>query len=186
VNVSWFTASLFCRWLESRLAGLCAAVTALAGMNRARLPTEAEWEYAARGRSTSDYWWGNRSGELQYFGWFVANRRRRLHPVAIQRGWPEGRGGLAGANDFGLFDVHGGVWEWCADWFGEHGPGGATVEDPSGPGSGSARVARGGSWDVPKHGCRSACRGAYHPADSSVDLGFRVVLSSAPSRARGG
>ena len=125
-----------------------------------RLPTEAEWEYAARASTTSD-----RHGALDEIAWHVGNSGNRIHPV-----------GLKAANRFGLHDMIGNVYEWVGDWYGAY-PGG-TVTDPLGPTSGSQRVARGGS----KHHGARANRASHRYRDSVdkrySDAGFRVVRVS--------
>ncbi|HEX9619858.1 MAG TPA: SUMF1/EgtB/PvdO family nonheme iron enzyme, partial [Polyangiaceae bacterium] len=116
VGVSWDEARAFCAWAGGRL------------------PTEAEWEYACRAGTTTRYWSGDEETDLARAGWYGGNSRGQLHPV-----------GEKPANAFGLHDVHGNVWEWCADWYGEF-PTGATQVDPTSPASGDSRVLRGGSW----------------------------------------
>ncbi len=126
------------------------------------LPTEAQWEFAARG--------GNRSQGLRYSGgdnldevaWFRDNSGCGLHPVGQK--WP---------NELGLYDMSGNVWEWCQDWYGEYG-GDAT--DPTGPQSGQARVNRGGGWRYNARNCRAALRDRNTPSCRSSNLGFRLAL----------
>jgi formylglycine-generating enzyme required for sulfatase activity len=186
-NVSWYAAQMFCRWLDARLNALRAAVPALAEVQEARLPSEAEWEYAARAGTSTEFWFGDAEDDLPSHGWFSGNAGGMTQPVASRRGGgaDRSRGELAGANAFGLFDVHGNVWEWCEDWFGPYPADGAPRVDPRGPDQGSARVLRGGSWNNRAAVCRSACRVRFDPALASVDVGFRVVLALVRSRARG-
>jgi formylglycine-generating enzyme required for sulfatase activity len=163
VNVSWFEADLFCRWLRHH------------GLD-ARLPTEMEWEYAARAGSDHAWWWGSDRSQLDRHAHFDQDPRTGV-PRVTGRGTP---------NAWGLRDVLGNVWEWCSDWYGpyeDHGPG--VQVDRGGPAHGSARVARGGSWFDPAVLCRTACRNCYDPAFVRDVSGFRAVLSSAPSRVRG-
>lgn len=132
-----------------------------------RLPTEAEWEYAARAGTTTPYSFGNNASNLTQHGWFTLNSGGANHPV-----------GQKVANPWGLFDVHGNDWELCADWFGAY-PGGS-VTDPHGPAIGTERVLRGGSWFSTADYCRSAVRLNISPAGYYSDVGFRIVLVTGP------
>ena len=155
-NVSWDDAVAFCRKLteQHRRSGALAEGWAW------RLPTEAEWEYAARAGTT-----GPRHGDLAAIAWYDGNSGSKTHPV--QKKEP---------NVWGLHDMMGNVWEWCADWYGEYPRTAAT--DPMGPSSGSNRVCRGGGWHYGAGHCRSANRRGYAPGVRSLDLGFRLALSS--------
>ena len=124
-----------------------------------RLPTEAEWEYAARAGTT-----GPSYGLLESLGWYFGNSDGRTHAV----------GGKT-ANSFGLYDMLGNVWEWTNDWYGSY-P--ATVTDPTGPARGSDRVARGGSWfDNARH-VRAAFRAYFTPDFRDYFLSFRLVRTA--------
>jgi formylglycine-generating enzyme required for sulfatase activity len=130
-----------------------------------RLPTEAEWEYAARAGTTTRFSFGNDPAALGDYAWFAENSSQTTHPVGHKK-----------PNPWGLYDTHGNVWEWCLDWKGPYG--GARIMDPAGPRTGSFRINRGGSWfDQPK-GCRSANR--FNPAalQGFEYVGFRVALAS--------
>jgi formylglycine-generating enzyme required for sulfatase activity len=124
-----------------------------------RLPTEAEWEYACRAGSDSDYANGN---SLDVIGWYYGNSGRTTHSAGQKK-----------ANNWGLYDMHGNVWEWCNDWYADYSVG--QVTDPSGSVSGSLRVYRGGSWDSYASGCRSAVRGRLTPGYRFVHLGLRLA-----------
>jgi len=128
------------------------------------LPTEAQWEYACRAGTTGDY-----AGRLDSMGWYDANSGNETHPVAQKQ-----------ANAWGLYDMHGNVWEWCRDWYGNY-PGG-TVHDPVGPSSGSFRVSRGGCWFGSAHYCHSADRSWNGPSSRYDSLGFRLALAPQVSR----
>ena len=129
-----------------------------------RLPTEAEWEYAARAGTTTAYFSGNTEADLNTVGWYDANSNDRLSEVAQKL-----------ANPFGLYDMHGNAWEWCSDFYGPYK--GDRVKDPVGPSSGTRRAVRGGSWDDPKHSARSAHRVGFVPTERFSQVGFRVALS---------
>jgi formylglycine-generating enzyme required for sulfatase activity len=124
-----------------------------------RLPTEAEWEYACRAGTTGPY-----AGNVDDLGWYGGNSDGATHPVGRKK-----------ANAWNLYDMHGNVWEWCSDWYGECPSGG--VSDPSGPGSGSCRVYRGGSWFSYAWNCRSANRGGNVPGYRDSFLGLRLARS---------
>lgn len=154
--VSWDDAIQFCEKLSS-LDG-----------KQYRLPTEAEWEYACRGGSASAYSFVQDS-RLSEFGWWGgvagsgnANSERFAHEV-----------GMKLPNPYGLFDMHGNVWEWCSDWKADY-PGGDIV-DPQGPASGSHRAHRGGCWYGYGHYCRSANRVASATTVRNDRIGFRVA-----------
>jgi formylglycine-generating enzyme required for sulfatase activity len=157
-NVSWEDAVEFCKKLsdlpEEKKTGRVY-----------RLPTEAEWEYACRAGSKTAYSFDDEEGLLPEYGWFNRNSSRRTHTV-----------GLLEQNAWGLYDMHGNVWEWCSDWYGDY-PKGA-VSDPSGPKVGSIRVIRGGSWYYEAAYCRSALRFRGTPVARNRELGFRLALSS--------
>jgi formylglycine-generating enzyme required for sulfatase activity len=129
-----------------------------------RLPTEAEWEYACRAGTTTQWSFGDDESALERHGWYNKNAGGKTHPV-----------GQKLANPWGLKEMHGGVWEWCLDWHGPY-PGGR-VTDPTGPASGSYRVVRGGSWGDSARSCRSAYRNGDVPGDRGDGLGFRLVLA---------
>lgn len=128
-----------------------------------RLPTEAEWEYAARG--------GNQSRNTQYAGsnnidevaWYYDNSGRKTHAVKTKQ-----------PNELGLYDMSGNVWEWCQDWYGNYSSSSQT--NPTGPSSGSYCVGRGGSWRDGARDCRSANRPNSNPSYSLVTLGLRLAL----------
>ena len=157
-EVSWEDAVEFCERLselpEEKKAGLVY-----------RLPTEAEWEYACRAGSKTAFSFGDESGSLGDFAWFRDNSELKTQSVGEKK-----------PNAWGLYDMHGNVWEWCSDWFGKY-PGKA-VSDPAGPEKGSDRVLRGGSWHYEAAYFRSAYRHRDLPSFRDDDIGFRVALSS--------
>lgn len=124
-----------------------------------RLPTESEWEYAARAGTTP-----SRYGVLDEVGWYAANSESRTHPV-----------GQLTANAWGVYDMLGNVWEWTNDWYGEYG---GAVTDPSGPPSGTVRVLRGGSWFGYAQFSRAANRFSRSPDYRSGNCGFRLARSA--------
>ena len=128
---------------------------------KATLPTEAQWEYACRAGTKTAYWYGNTddSNKMNYYDSSIS----KTTPVKSYD-----------PNAWGLYDMHGNVWEWCLDWFGDYPSG--TVTDPVGPNSGSCRVCRGGSWFNNAGYCRSADRDGGEPGYRNDDLGFRALL----------
>ncbi len=127
------------------------------------LPTEAQWEYAARGGVKSKGYKYSGSNEIDDVAWYSGNAKSSTHPV-----------GTKSPNELGIYDMSGNVWEWCSDWFGEYSD--AAQTDPVGPVSGSDRVYRGGSWNGSARNCRVSYRYLNYPSHRSNSLGFRVAL----------
>jgi formylglycine-generating enzyme required for sulfatase activity len=159
VNVSWFDATNFCGKLTDRERGLGHLPNGMIY----RLPTEAEWEYAARAGSTTAYFFGNDSQPLVNYAWFGSST---IHDV-----------GLKLPNPWGLYDIYGNVWEWTADWASDKLPGGSQ-KNPTGNSAGTVKVGRGGDMAEADIHCRSAFRGSSVPETSVPWLGFRIVLAS--------
>ncbi len=155
---SWNEAVEFCKKLSQR-----DGVTY-------RLPTEAEWEYSCRAGTTTPFYTGNTisTEQANYNGNYTYGNGRkgtyRKKTISV---------GSYPANAFGLYDMHGNVWEFCQDWYGKYSS--ATATDASGPRSGSYRVSRGGGWFDDPGGCRSACRAGSTTSYRSSDLGFRLL-----------
>ncbi len=122
------------------------------------LPSEAQWEYACRAGETGPY----SGGTIEQVAWYYGNSGSKTHPVGTKK-----------PNAWGLYDMHGNVWEWCADWYGDELSGGT---NPSGPSSGVFRVLRGGSWNDNAALCRAANRNGFNPGDRDGFLGFRPAL----------
>jgi formylglycine-generating enzyme required for sulfatase activity len=152
--VSWEDVQEFIRRLNARERG-----TAFY-----RLPTEAEWEYAARAGSTTAFSFGNSAVDLGRYAWCGRNSDDNTHPVGQLR-----------PNAWGLYDMHGNVLEWVQDWYGEYTP--KPVPDPPGPSSGLHRVVRGGSWYNDARFCRSASRGYATPGYVGY-VGFRLLRTA--------
>ncbi len=150
VNVTWYGASEYAKWIGGTL------------------PTEAQWEYACRAGSTTAYSFGDSSDSLGEYAWYDNNSDSKTHPVGQKK-----------PNAWGLYDMHGNVWEWCADWYGDY-PSNA-VTDPTGPTTGSDRVLRGGSWSYFADYCRSASRLHRNPVYCIRNYGFRVCFPSSSS-----
>jgi formylglycine-generating enzyme required for sulfatase activity len=163
-TVSWDDCVDFCR----RLSALPAERTAKRVYH---LPTEAEWEYACRAGTTTRWSCGDDESGLAAVAWFNTNSRGMTHPVGQKK-----------PNAWGLYDMHGHVWQWCADWFGADYYNQSPPNDPTGPLRGSARVLRGGLWDASPWACRSAYRGSSDPAHRYPNTGFRVLAQITPQR----
>jgi formylglycine-generating enzyme required for sulfatase activity len=146
VGVSWQDAQAYCAW-----AGC-------------RLPTEAEWEYACRAGTTTEYSFGDDPAALGDYAWFAENSGGQTQPVGTKK-----------PNPWGLHDMYGNVWEWCQDWFGSDYYHTSPTTDPAGPDSGAGRVVRGGSWYGRPRYCRSAIRYDNLPDYRVNDLGFRAA-----------
>jgi formylglycine-generating enzyme required for sulfatase activity len=164
VYVSSLEAMKFCQWLSTR------------ERRKYRLPTEAEWEYAARGTDGRKYPWGNhdRRGDLANFA--DRNTVFAWSDRDIDDGYPESSPVGAfpfGASPFSVEDMAGNVWEWCSDFYEPYR--GAPRANPRGPTSGAKRVYRGGSWKSRFNSLRATTRGANTPSYSCNDLGFRIV-----------
>ncbi|MCW5209962.1 formylglycine-generating enzyme family protein, partial [Desulfobulbus sp. US1] len=149
-QVSWEDAQKFITQLKKRSG------------KEYRLPTEAEWEYAARAGASYKYSGGD---DLDAVAWYGDNSGGSTHSVGQKK-----------ANAFGLYDMSGNVWEWCADWYGEKYYASSPKNNPTGPDSGTGRVLRGGGWfDRPVY-CPSVYRNDRGPGNRRGNVGFRLVL----------
>jgi formylglycine-generating enzyme required for sulfatase activity len=159
INVSWDEAVEYCKWLNKQTG------------QDYRLLTEAQWEFACRAGSENAYCFGDDEQQLGEYAWYWDNSEKKTHPVGEKQ-----------PNAWGLCDLHGNVWEWVQDWYGDYPS--EPQSDPSGPESGSARVIRGGSWSGDAGDCRSAIRYWFDPGIRGSNLGFRLArlgpLSSYP------
>lgn len=169
-KVSWNDCQKFIQKLESRSNGV-----------RYSLPTEAQWEYAARGEAETQYWWGDSfSCDKAMCENDVGSSEDKCVSYVRRRGLQADATAEVGkypANQFGLYDMSGNVWEWCQDWYEKNAYSFHSRRNPSGPSSGSERVDRGGSWDYEARYCRSASRYGDGPGNTNYYLGFRLVRS---------
>jgi len=145
-NVSWYDANEYAKRVGKRL------------------PTEAEWEYAARGGNKSKGYKYAGSNNINDVAWYDDNSGSKIHPVAQKQ-----------PNQLGLYDMSGNVWEWCSDWYGAAYYQNSPRNNPQGPNSGTQRVLRGGSWDDSVSGCRVAVRLWGFPDGWNDYFGFRLV-----------
>ena len=155
-SVSWDDCQTFINMLNQLLAGQL-------GGKRFALPTEAQWEYAARGGKHSKGYKYSGSNTLGNVAWYWDNNGGTTHAVGTKQ-----------ANELGLYDMSGNVWEWCSDWYGDYGSSAQT--DPTGPATGSHRVYRGGSWFSDARGCRVSNRLNSSPGNAFDILGLRLSL----------
>ena len=176
-TVSWQDATNYCAQLTARERS---AGRLPAGYGY-RLPTESEWEYACRAGTTTAFHYGSalRSGMANFHGYYEyppcgGSTRYCPNPSGIYLGRTTSVGSYV-PNAWGLYDMHGNVWEWCQDWYGTYPSG--SVSDPQGAPTGSRRVIRGGDWDNYAIICRSAQRYYYNPTYRYYYFGFRVVLA---------
>lgn len=168
--VSWFDAVVYCNWLSDKeklskyykIDGT--AVTALDTAKGYRLPTEAEWEYAARGgnKAKGSYFAGG--NEINEVGWFIDNAGSKTHPVAAKK-----------PNELGLFDMTGNVWEWVWDYYDENYYAHSPAVNPQGPNTGSYRVMRGGAWFNYGNYSQVTTRQNHAPGFRQNSVGFRVA-----------
>ncbi len=182
-QVTWPQAARFCN-ARSRLEGLKPCYDEDTGAcdfqaNGYRLPTEAEWEYACRAGTDSDYSFGDDIRRLADYAWFADNSDQKTHPVGQKR-----------ANPWGLFDMHGNVAEWCQDFYAPAYYQASPQDAPRGPDEGGEFVLRGGSWKSPADVLRSAYRIGESPGFSDACLardaiGFRCVRRPPPSKDAG-
>jgi len=152
-QVSWDDAQAFCKKLTEQTK------------QTVRLPTEAEWEYACRAGTTTAYHSGDSEADLARVAWYGGNSNSTTHPV-----------GQKEANTFGLYDMHGNVWQWCNDYWDENYYSKSPAKNPQGPDQGAVRLLRGGSWLANLAYCRSACRGRGNPVRGASLFGFRVMV----------
>ncbi len=177
-QVSWLDASNYCARLTQQQQWTARIPTNWAY----RLPTEAEWEYACRAGTATAFHFGNtiRGGMANFYDYYEYDASfgdiSVTNPPVPYLGRPTTVGSYP-PNAWGLYDLHGNLWEWCRDWYDDYPAG--SVSDPQGPVSGSLRITRGGSWSDYGSDCRSAARAVSYPSQKSILVGFRVVLAPA-------
>ena len=156
-SVTWNESVAFCKTLSLREG------------ETYRLPAEAEWEYACRAWTSTQFGFGESESNIDNYAWRYSNSGWQSHPTGTKK-----------PNAFGLYDMHGNAWEWCADWYGKDYYSKSPELDPTGPVRGNLRVLRGGSWCRNASFCRSANRDWYGPDHRNPSNGFRVVMSFSP------
>ncbi len=166
IHISWNDATAYCEWLSKK------------SDKKYRLPTEAEWEYAARGGGKTVLFGNGKNiadpKEINFDGSVTYKKSYSVAGEYRQKTVPVGS--LHSPNALGLHDMSGNVWEWCSDWYADYPTDAQT--DPKGPGTGSDRVIRGGSWgDGPQY-CRAAYRYFYAPGNRSYNVGFRLARTN--------
>ena len=172
VVVTWNDAVAFCAWLSKKEG------------KTYRLPTEAEWEYACRAGTNTRFNNGDKDDDLKAAGNIAdASLKKKWIDAFWAMNWDDGHPftapiGRFKPNAFGLHDMHGNVWEWCSDWYGEDYYGKSPKQDPQGPVNGKERVSRGGAWSTQPKFCRSAFRDWHEPGYRSDCVGFRVVATA--------
>ena len=150
------------RWNEAQ--EFCKVVSQKAGKT-VRLPTEAEWEYACRAGTRTKFNLGDKGSDLEQAAWFNENSGEHTNPVGQKK-----------PNAWGLYDMHGNVWQWVQDYFNDEYYADSPPVDPKGPANGDDRVVRGGAWNYGPVWCRAARRHWYTPGVRNADVGFRVAL----------
>lgn len=152
VNVSWDNATAYCLWLTNKTG------------KKYRLPTEAEWEFAARGgnKSTGSQFSGNKI--IDSVAWYGG---KSVGPMPVAQKLP---------NELGIYDMTGNVWEWCSDWYDANYYASSPAIDPKGPASGKYYTFRGGAWDIGARNGRVSYRNPLSPTSRNHNKGFRVVL----------
>ncbi len=177
-RVRWTDAAIYCN-ARSRKEGLKPCYDPKTwkcdfSANGYRLPTEAEWEFAARGNTTTDRFFDKQGGNINQYAWHRKNSRDKVHPVGRKK-----------PNPFGLYDIYGNVMEWCNDFYDPEYYGRSPKENPRGPETGKKRVLRGGAWATRPKYCRSGRRYADDPNTADIcqgydTYGFRCVRRAAP------
>jgi len=193
LEVSWYGAVAYCNWRSSEQGYQDCYDLATWDCNFAgdgyRLPTEAEWEYAARGGlSGSRFPWGDTisHSEANYYSWWSGGIPRYPYDVSPTEGfhpdWADGvfpytsPAGSFAANGYGLYDMAGNVWEWCGDWYAWNYYSNSPTDNPTGPTSDAYRILRGGCWHRLAYFCRVAHRDCFGPETSRYNFGFRIVI----------
>jgi formylglycine-generating enzyme required for sulfatase activity len=158
-KLTYYDAQAYCRALTDKER----AAMRLTDEYEYRLPTEAEWEYACRAGTTNLFSFGDSADLADPYAWTAENSDGKTHPVGLKR-----------PNPWGLYDIHGNVWEWCSDWFARYPA--IALSDPYGPPDGKIKVFRGGGWNNDADFARSANRFTMSPSNGIHFVGFRVAL----------